>query len=225
MKIAIMQPYFFPYIGYYELISEVDYFVIYDDVQYTKKGWINRNYLDSKAGPWLFSIPIQNSSAIELICTKVIAPEFDRKKLVNKIKQNYGKLTSPSKLNKVEEIIMYENDNLFDYLRNSIQKLSVELGLDCRKILVSSEIGDFSTLKGEEKVLGICAELGADQYLNPPSGRTLYNSNTFEQRGIELHFQKPLPPTLNTQNQGVQYLSVLHSYFMTKTLFLNSGGE
>lgn len=221
MKIAIMQPYFFPYIGYYKMMSDVDKFVIYDDVQYTKRGWINRNYLDSKSGPWMFSIPIEKSSIIEAISSKSIAAEYDRMKLARRIRQNYSFFSSPKKLSRIDEILAFETDNLFKYLENSLREFSIDLGLNPKKIIVSSEIGNFTGLKGQDKVLGICKEMGATEYLNPPSGRELYKTDVFEEHGIDLQFQKSISTEKRDSKWGVPYLSALHDFLISDQVILN----
>ena len=212
MKIAIMQPYFFPYIGYYKLISEVDQFVIYDDIQFTKKGWINRNYLNSTDGPWLFSIPIENSSKIEFINAKSISKEFSREKLQSRIRQNYKKISTTHKLDLVDRIIDFPTNNLFDYLENSLLVLTQEIGIDSKKILKSSQIGDFSKLKGEEKVIAICMAVGAKEYLNPQGGRALYDLANFAKTGISLQFQEKVNPITPTNEGEVPFFSLLHDY-------------
>lgn len=212
MKIAIMQPYFFPYIGYYKLISEVDRFVIYDDIQFTKKGWINRNYLNSVDGPWLFSIPIENSSKLEFIKTKRISNEFNRGKMQSRIRQNYRKISTTQKLDFVDKIIEFPTNNLFDYLENSLLALTQEIGIDSKKILRSSQIGDFSGYKGEEKVVAICTAVGATAYVNPHGGQLLYNAASFDRSGISLHFQNRVIPSILTKNHGVPHFSFLHEY-------------
>ena len=225
MKIAIMQPYFFPYIGYYKLMSEVDVFVIYDDVQYTKKGWINRNYLNSKTGPWLFSIPIEDAASIETISSKRIAAEYNRKKLITRIRQNYAMLADSTKLNKLEEIIKFETSSLFEYVEHSLREFGRELNIDSTKIVISSHLGDFSKIKGEEKVLRICKEVGATQYINPPGGRTLYSEKNFENSGIELRFQNKIPPRLKSQDSEIPYLSILDNYLVCDHVSLDADGE
>lgn len=212
MKIAIMQPYFFPFVGYYKLLAEVDKFVIYDDVQFTKKGWINRNYLNSPSGPWLFSIPVVNISAIESVGQKKIAPEFDRSKLIRRIEQNYQKLTTPDKLARIQNIIDFKTDNLFEYLRFSLIEMSKEIEIDHEKIIPSSRLGSFANYQGQEKVIQICNSLKADEYVNPIGGKNLYDSNSFEENGILLRFQEPIAAVSENQNHEVPYFSFIHDY-------------
>jgi hypothetical protein len=212
MKIAIMQPYFFPYVGYFKLLAQVDKFVIYDDVQFTKKGWINRNYLSSSSGPWLFSIPVVNASAIELIRDKRIAPEYSRSKLISRIEQNYHKLTSREKMAQVSNIINFDSDNLFEYIEFSLREMSKELNLEINRVIPSSSLGDFRMFKGQEKVLQICKSLNADTYINPVGGKSLYDIDSFETNGIQLIFQEPNQPQLVNPTEEIQQYSFLHDY-------------
>jgi hypothetical protein len=212
MKIAIMQPYFFPYVGYYNLLTQVDKFVIYDDIQFTKKGWINRNYLNSPSGPWLFSIPVTNVSAIESIGQKQIAPEYERSKFISRIEQNYKKLATPEKLSQAKRIINFPTDNLFEYIHFSLREISKEIEIDPEKIIPSSDLGDLSIHKGQDKVIQICKILNADEYINPINGKSLYSVNTFEEHGIRLKFQNPIKIPPRNYTEEVPYLSFLDSF-------------
>ena len=211
-RVAIMQPYFLPYIGYFQLMNDVDQFVIYDDVQFTKKGWINRNYLSSNSGPWLFSIPVSNSSEMTLISEKLIAPEFSRSKLISRIEQNYNKFATTEKLMRVREIINFESDNLFEYIRFSLVEMSKEVNIDFNKVIASSSLGDFKMFKGQDKVIQICNSLNADVYVNPVGGKSLYDIKSFETSGIQLIFQEPLIPKLMNATEKSQHYSFLHDY-------------
>jgi hypothetical protein len=222
MKIAIMQPYFFPYAGYYNLLAQVDKFVIYDDIQFTKKGWINRNYLNSLSGPWLFSIPVTNVSAIEIIGQKQIAPEYDRLKLISRIEQNYKRLATPEKLTQVKKMINFSTDSLFKYIHFSLIEMSKEIGIDPEKIIPSSVLGDFTDYKGQEKVIQICKSLSADVYINPIGGKALYSTNTFEESGILLRFQEPIETTSQNQHEEIPYLSFLHDYLTLSSVELRN---
>ncbi len=79
MKAAIMQPYFFPYIGYFQLIAAVDLFIVYDNIKYTKKGWINRNRMLQNGKDVVFSLPLKRDSDTLDVCDRVVAADFDRR--------------------------------------------------------------------------------------------------------------------------------------------------
>jgi hypothetical protein len=212
MKIAIMQPYFLPYIGYYQLYAAVDNFIIYDDVQFTKKGWINRNYLDSPDGPWLFSIPITSGPVSDLIRDKVIAPNFSRSALKSRIKQNYSKYDYTEQLEIIGKIVDFETTSLFEYLHASLRTLTDALGLGAEKIMISSDIGDFRRFKGQDKVLAICREMDATTYINPIGGRDLYDATVFEANGLDLAFMPKQHSNLEVTGSKESSFSIAHEF-------------
>jgi hypothetical protein len=211
-RVAIMQPYFFPYVGYFQLMDEVDHFVIYDDLQFTKKGWINRNYLYSDSGPWLFSIPVSNISELALISEKRIAPEYSRSKLISRIEQNYNKIATSEKLIQMREMINFESDSLFEYIHFSLVEMSKQVNIDFNKIITSSSLGDFKMLKGQDKVIQICKSLNADVYINPIGGKTLYDIDTFKANEIQLIFQESVKSNPKSVTEESQSYSFLHDY-------------
>ena len=116
-----MQPYFLPYVGYFNLISSVDIFVIYDNIKYTKKGWINRNRIISNGKEKLFSIPLKKDSDSLNICCRELAPAFNRRKLLNQFKSSYQKAINFNEIYELlEGVILYEDNNLFKYIYHSI---------------------------------------------------------------------------------------------------------
>ncbi len=207
-RIAIMQPYFLPYIGYFQLIQKVDKFVVYDDVQFTKKGWINRNSVPSKDGIWKFTVACDSSSETSKIFEKRISNEFKREKFLSRIRSEYGNFfnqeTQGVKL--VERIIDYPDNNLFNYISNSILEISNYLNIPAARFIISSEIGDFTNLKSQEKVIGICRALEATHYLNPISGSHLYQADAFIENGLTLEFFKP-----TFENESTSMFSVIDS--------------
>ncbi len=193
MKLAIMQPYFLPYIGYYQLLAAVDVFILYDNIKYTKKGWINRNRLLQNGKDAIFSLPLKSDSDYLNICERELSSTFKRDKLLNQFRGAYHRApyfaqTFPL----VEEIVQYENDNLFEYLRHSI--ISVCTHLDVKtQIRMSSEIQIDHSLKGQKKVLALCQALGAKTYINAIGGMELYAKADFQSQGIALKFIQSKP--------------------------------
>lgn len=190
MKIAIMQPYFLPYIGYWQLINAVEVFVIYDNIQYTKKGWFNRNRFLQNGKDALFSIPLKKDSDFLNVDQRVISSEFNRKKLIAKFKNAYAKAPYIKEIMPLlEEIINYDEENLFKYIYNSVKKISEFLEIDT-KIIISSTLKIDDELKAAQKVLAICKAMGATTYVNTIGGIELYDKNEFKLEGIELNFIK-----------------------------------
>ena len=193
MKLGIMQPYFLPYIGYFQLLASVDHFILYDNIKYTKKGWINRNRMLLNGADATFSLPLKKGSDSLNIVQRELAPEFDRRKLLNQFMGTYRKapqfeLVFPA----FERIVNYEENNLFWYVYNSIVKLCDYLNIKT-EITISSELTVDRKLKGQDKVLALCEAAGATTYVNPVGGTELYSKTSFRERNIELQFIKTTP--------------------------------
>jgi hypothetical protein len=189
-KLAIMQPYFFPYIGYFQLISAVDTFVIYDNIKYTKKGWINRNRILRDGKEAMFSLPLKKDSDYLNICERELSKDFNPDKLLSQFKGAYQRApyfaqTFPL----VEQIVRYDDVNLFRFLHHSIVKLCEHLDIKT-EVKISSELSVDHDLKGQDKVLAICEAVNANSYINAIGGMELYSKETFRLQGIELKFIK-----------------------------------
>lgn len=91
MKIAVMQPYLFPYIGYFQLLNAVDMFVVFDDVNFIKKGWINRNNILVNRQKYLFTVPLKDASQNKLIKEVQIADDGWQEKFLKTVAQSYKK--------------------------------------------------------------------------------------------------------------------------------------
>jgi len=192
-RVAIMQPYFFPYIGYFQLIAAVDQFVVYDNIKYTKKGWINRNRFLQNGKDAIFSLPLKKDSDSLDVCERELAANFDREHLLNQLKCAYRRApyfdqTFPL----VERIVRCEERNLFRYLHHSIVQTCKHLGLTT-DINISSEVTIDHGLHAQDKVLALCEALGATSYVNAIGGVELYSKEVFGAKGIELKFIRSSP--------------------------------
>lgn len=193
MKAAIMQPYFLPYIGYFQLIAAVDRFVVYDRIKYTKKGWINRNRLLVDGRDAMFSLPLKAASDGLDVAERELAPNFDRRKLLNQFAGAYRRAPQfEPTYALLESIVNHPADNLFDYIHHSLTNVCAHLELRT-PLTVSSSLGFDNSLKGPEKVLDICAALGANHYLNPIGGTELYDKGEFAAKGVQLQFLRAQP--------------------------------
>lgn len=191
MKLAIMQPYFLPYIGYFQLIAAVDQFVIYDNIKYTKKGWINRNRFLLNGASATFSIPLAKDSDLLDVRGRSISPSYQRDGLIRQFDAAYRKAPQFQAVrDAISRVIRCEATNLFDYILNATQSICELLGIET-KIIISSGIGIDHQLRSEDKVLAICAQLGAGEYLNSIGGLELYSRERFQSRGVQLNFIKP----------------------------------
>lgn len=186
-----MQPYFLPYIGYFQLIRAVDEFVIYDNIKYTKKGWINRNrFLQNGRQPSLFSIPLDHAPDCLDVRDRHISGSFQRDRLINQLRNAYAKAPHFECFPVIEEVLNYRDTNLFGYIHHSVRRVCAYLGIDT-PIVVSSQVGiNHSALRAQEKVLAICRQRHASHYINPSGGTALYSREEFSRRGIELSFLK-----------------------------------
>lgn len=193
MKLAIMQPYFWPYIGYFQLIAAVDQFIVYDNIKYTKKGWINRNRMLQSGKDVMFSLPLKSDSDYLDVCQRELSADFNREKLLNQFRGAYQRAPYfEQSFPLLEGIVRCENPNLFEFLHNSIVKTCQYLGITT-VIKVSSNNDIDHTLKNQDKVLALCEAVGADTYVNAIGGMELYSKETFRQRNIELRFIKSSP--------------------------------
>lgn len=208
MKTAIMQPYFLPYLGYFQLIASVDCFVVYDTIQYTKKGWINRNQMLRNGAAVIFSIPLQKDSDLLDVRDRKVSPAFEPAKLCAQIAGAYHKspeFTGTMRL--IESILHHQSDNLSDFINYSLQRCCEHIGIT-RPIKISSEVeGGAPTLQGVSRVIDICRRTGASTYVNSPGGRLLYSAQDFRAHGLELKFLQPRLPVY--KQQGGTFLSSL----------------
>lgn len=191
MKLAIMQPYFLPYIGYFQLIAAVDTFVVYDNIKYTKKGWINRNRWLQNGADATFTLPLEKGSDSLNIDQRAVAPDFDRVKFLNQLKGNYGKAPCYASTRELLEELLPDRDrNLFLVLLHSIQLVCRHLGIKT-EIMVSSTLQADHTLHGQNRVLDICRAQQARTYINAIGGIELYSKQDFAEAGIDLKFLRP----------------------------------
>ena len=205
-----MQPYFLPYIGYYQLLNYCDTFLIYDDIEYTKKGWINRNRFQQNGEIRTFSLNLKSASDYFQIRERELAEGFNRLKMIRSIEAAYQKAPHFEEMvNLLRPIISFESNNLFSYLENSIHMVCKYLEINT-KVVRSSDLGSQTGLRGQERVIRICEILGATQYVNPIGGMDLYNRISFENRGIELKFIKSrLSPYSQGNFEFVPALSIV----------------
>lgn len=203
-----MQPYLFPYMGYFQLILAVDVFVIYDDIQYIKGGWINRNKILVQNKAHLFTLNLVGASSNKLI--NEIQVGNNQVKLLKTIHQSYaGAPQFDSAFPVIEEILLYPEKNLAKFLEYGLMRLCNYLGL-IPQWKISSSLKKDNSLRGQDKVIAICEELGATHYINAPGGKNLYSQEDFSRRGIRLSFIQPTPVTyLQFGNPFVANLSIV----------------
>ena len=189
MKLAIMQPYFFPYIGYFQLVNAVDKFVFYDDVNYIKSGWINRNRLYLSGAIRYITVPLAAASSFEKINrTHLRSGKEWSAQMLSVIQQSYGKAPHYRAVAGLVEEVLNSHDGYISTLaRNSIIAVTNYLGIQ-KDYCPSSTIYENQELRSANRVLDICKKENACQYFNLPSGKNLYNAEFFQKEGVELQF-------------------------------------
>lgn len=189
MKIAIMQPYLFPYIGYFQLINYVDTFVLLDDVNYIKRGYINHNTILINGKEFRYTIPVENASQNRLIKDMSFCDsELGTLKLIKSVELGYKKSEFFSLgMPLVREILLDSHKDITSKVELSINMIFEYLGKDIN-IIRASKIGNEHNLKSTERIIDICKKLGADTYINPQGGRNLYNWKDFADKSIDMYF-------------------------------------
>jgi hypothetical protein len=208
MTVGIMQPYLFPYIGYFQLISAVDKYIIYDDVNYIKGGWINRNNILVNNQKHLFTITLDQASPYKLINEILIKDDF--LKLEKTIKFNYGKAPFfHQTFALIQDILSNKDRNLGRFASDCIIAISGFLGIKT-EFSVSSSLNKNNNLKNFEKVLHICDLMGAVKYINAIGGENLYDKEEFAKHNVELKFLKSKPLFYKQfNNEFVPWLSII----------------
>jgi WbqC-like protein family len=203
LNLAIMQPYFLPYLGYWQLLAHVERFVIYDDVNYMKGGWVNRNRVLINDAPRYLTVPLLGASANKLICETDISYNFNwRAGMLKTLDNTYRKAPFFSEVFPiVTELISPDFSNLSRYLGNQINAMAKFLGISTE--IVSSSVPYCNRhISGQERVIDICLLEGATTYTNPERGIGLYSSEEFAKNGISLHFLRPGNVEYKQRSQG-----------------------
>ena len=193
VKVAIMQPYFFPYIGYFQLIHAVDLFIVYDNIKYTKKGWINRNRILRHGKEAFFTLPLKGDSDSLDVRDRELAAALDRDTLLGQITEASRRAPHfEQAFPVVEQAIRHDDRNLFGFLYHSLATVCRYLGIRT-PFSISSGIPIDHSLRGQDRVLALCEAAGASVYVNPIGGTELYSRPAFGARNIELKFLKSGP--------------------------------
>jgi hypothetical protein len=208
MKLAVMQPYLFPYIGYYQLAYYSDVYVFYDDVNYIKGGYINRNNILANSVSQRFTWPIEKASSFK----KINQLEFSKnsRKILSTIRQSYSK--APYFLDVfplIERVLQPDNYNVAAVASSSIIEVFNYLGIE-KKFIFSSELSYDRELPAQDKLFEICNIIGATDYCNALGGIDLYSKSDFLENNINLYFLKPTSVSYKQQNdEFVPFLSMI----------------
>lgn len=191
MKLAVMQPYLFPYLGYFQLIHAVDTFVVYDDVNYIKGGWINRNNILNQGRSQRVTLAVSGASPNKHI--NQVGVGGNGESMLKSIYHAYTKAPQfKAVYHLLESVLLQEETNLAVYLEKGLRLICDYLDLH-PEWHVSSGIAKNEALRGQDKILDICAVLEATHYINLSGGRGLYDRETFKERGVRLSFIESRP--------------------------------
>lgn len=190
MRLAIMQPYFAPYIGYWQLINVADIFVVYDNIQFSKSGWFHRNNILVNGTKKLFTIPLERDSDYLNVVDRHLAGDAERrmKIILAQIENSYRKAPCFKEVFPLlEDIFQKQGRNLFEYIFNSIRRICEYLSINT-EFVISSEVAINHDLKSQDKVIAINKALKASNYINAIGGVELYDMEEFKKNGLELEF-------------------------------------
>jgi hypothetical protein len=194
LKLGAMQPYLFPYLGYFQLIKAVDVFIILDTVQYIKQGWINRNYILHQGRRKLFTLPLVRAGSFRPIMDKQIADESkSRKKILTLISDSYREAPFFQVVFPLLEEAIGAGERRLDLcLQATLKAVCGYLEIPTPLIPLSRlPLGD--GYKGLERILALCRHFQATEYLNPLGGLHLYPSERFAREGVRVFFLKSIP--------------------------------
>lgn len=212
MKLAIMQPYFLPYVGYFQLMASVDKFVVYDDVSFIKGGWINRNNIKVQQQAKLITVPLQNGNSGVPICDVLIAEkkEFWSKKMLRTVLESYTKAPYFERIYPMFERWISSNcDRISELNVKIIREVCGYINLNVEIEPTSGVYGNCQ-LSSVSRVLDICKKEGASHYINAIGGKELYSQEVFQREKIKLSFLQPqLSPYPQGKGEFLKGLSML----------------
>lgn len=211
MRLAIMQPYFLPYIGYFQLMAAVDKFVVFDDVHFINRGWINRNRLLLNGSAHTVTVPLRDAGQNRLICDIEIADEQDwRRKILRTVSQVYCKAPNYREAYRlIEHLIHFPTTHLNAFLLNSLRELAQYLSMSVH-IVDTSRIYNNRHLKAQARILDICRLERATEYVNSIGGIDLYDKSEFAKHNVKLRFlQSTAAPYPQGTYEHVPNLSIV----------------
>ena len=205
-----MQPYLFPYIGYFQLINAVDTYVFYDDVQWIR-GWINRHTILQNGQESKIALATEkHSSRVNINQVQFTNNNEYKQEYLNKIKNAYQKSPHYKDIYPlIEEVVNHEDRNVANLIAFSVKQLNNLLGINT-KCIFSSSIDYNHQLSAQDKIIDITKKLGGNIYINNINGQHLYNKEDFAKADLTLQFlEKEIEPYTQFKNEFVPYLSII----------------
>jgi len=212
MNIGIMQPYFFPYIGYFKLIESVDKFIFLEDVNYINKGWINRNKINLHGKEYLFTVPLEKATQNKKI-NEIYTKDFQqwRIKWTKTLEMGYKKRPYYEPVMQlIFKVLNIESTLISDLAKKSIIETANYIWSEEIIKFQSSETNVDSLLSGPERIVQICLDNKATNYFNLPGGREYYDEKIFTEVGIKLNFINI--ENNNKLNNGLSIVDALMNY-------------
>lgn len=208
MNVAAMQPYLFPYLGYFQLICHAEVFVIYDDANYIKQGYINRNNILVNGEAYRFTVPVINGSSYTPIYQVTFSNDVE--KLIKTIEQAYKRAPFFNEVYPIIEKSLRASDRAVPSVCHQAMILVLEYLELPFMIKLSSKLDYDRSGSASDKLIALCHTLHATQYTNSVGGQELYDKGYFQQRGIQLSFIKMRPIVYpQGKNQFIPNLSII----------------
>lgn len=191
MRIAVMQPYFLPYTGYFRLFSACDLFVIFDDVQFPRRGWVHRNRFTDANGrlEWL-TLPLEKGPQATTTIADLRFRIDAQQRLAEQVARFPLFLAPAVELRPMVARVLQPRESPLTYLESLLVMAKDALGL-ATPTLRSSSLSIDPDIHGWERLVAIVRALGADTYVNAPGGRELYSPEVFRKSGVALRFLSP----------------------------------
>ena len=192
MKCAIMQPYIFPYIGYFQLLDAVDTFIFYDDVNFINRGWVNRNNILMNGESKRFTLPLNKASQNKLINEITLAGPVN--KIISTLNNAYKKAPYYHDVMPVINEVFSDASPttlISDMAAASVKSISTYLGMEKTFIFSSKKYSDTRGMERAQRLIEICKRENCDRYVNAPGGKELYSKDMFAKQDIELEFILP----------------------------------
>jgi hypothetical protein len=228
MRLAIMQPYFLPYIGYFQLMTAVDKFLLLDDVNFINGGWINRNRIFVNGQPFWLTLPLSKASQNRLINEiEILGDQEWRRRTIRTVELAYNDARFAANILPLfQKLLSDASGSLSSVLFRQLRQIAQYIGI--RTIIEPTSANHPKQGRtGQDRILEICAREGATSYINLPGGRSLYDSKSFAAAGIELHFLDTNLPALKLGYSGSQgpVLSILDLLMLNSTSALRKASE
>ncbi len=195
VTVAAMQPYLFPYLGYFQLIARADVFVLGDDYPWVRSGWINRNRLMDRGRARMFTLPVTAAPAETPINERRLTPQYpaERRRLLGRLRHAYARAPQAQELLPlVEHWLPAEGTELMAVLQRALDGVCEYIGIDTPRRLSSERPDRFH--RGSARVIRLVQSFGGTRFLNPPGGRAIYRADEFAAHGIDLAFLEPELP-------------------------------